>query len=204
MRPAELTALLGSRICHDLISPLGAIGNGVELLAMSGAVAGPEMSLISESIDNANARIRFFRVAFGAAGAGHRIGRDEVQAVLGALSAGGRLTYVWQTPADLSRREVKLAFLALMCVEAAMPWGGRLTVSATGDGAPWTMVGEAARLRFDPAKWAILTEGAMDDGPEPGPVSASDVQFVLAPLAAEDVGRRLQVSCAETEIVVRF
>jgi histidine phosphotransferase ChpT len=63
----ELTSLIGSRICHDLISPLGAIGNGVELLAMSEVAKGPEMSLIAESVENANARIRFFRVAFGAA-----------------------------------------------------------------------------------------------------------------------------------------
>jgi histidine phosphotransferase ChpT len=200
MRPAELTALLGSRICHDLISPLGAIGNGVELLAMSGAVAGPEMSLISESIDNASARIRFFRVAFGAAGADHRIGREEVLSVLGALSAGGRLAYAWTTPADLSRREVKLAFLVLMCVEAAMPWGGRVTVTLPPDGGPWAIIGEAPRLRFDPPKWAILAAGDA----APGEVSASDVQFLLAPLAAEELGRPLQLTFAETEIAVRF
>jgi histidine phosphotransferase ChpT len=200
MRPAELTALLGSRICHDLISPLGAIGNGVELLAMSGAVAGPEMSLISESIDNASARIRFFRVAFGAAGADQRIGREEVLSILGALSAGGRLGFVWQTPADLSRREVKLAFLVLMCTEAAMPWGGRLTVSADADSGRWVVRGEAARLRFDPPKWAILASGDA----EPGEVSAAEVQFVLAPLAAEDCGRKVEVKFAETEIMLRF
>lgn len=167
---------------------------------MSGAVAGPEMSLISESIDNASARIRFFRVAFGAAGAEQRIGREEVVSILGALSAGGRLSYVWQTPAELSRREVKLAFLAAMCVEAAMPWGGRLTVSTEADGAPWRICGEAARLRFDPPKWAILAAGDA----EPGEVSAAEVQFVLAPLAADDLGRRIEVAFAETEILLRF
>ena len=61
----ELNDLIGSRICHDLISPLGAIGNGVELLTMSGMTEVPEMTLISESVENANARIRFFRIAFG-------------------------------------------------------------------------------------------------------------------------------------------
>jgi histidine phosphotransferase ChpT len=64
----DLAALIGSRICHDLISPIGAIGNGVELLLMEASGKGPELSLISESVAAANARIRFFRVAFGAAG----------------------------------------------------------------------------------------------------------------------------------------
>ena len=54
----DLTALLGSRICHDLISPIGAISNGVELLLMDNVAKGPEMTLIAESVANANARIR--------------------------------------------------------------------------------------------------------------------------------------------------
>ena len=52
----DLAALLGSRICHDLISPIGAIGNGLELLMMDPGTHGPEMSLISESVGHANAR----------------------------------------------------------------------------------------------------------------------------------------------------
>ena len=55
----DLSALLGSRICHDLISPIGAIGNGVELLMMEGGTPSPELVLIAESVAAANARIRF-------------------------------------------------------------------------------------------------------------------------------------------------
>ena len=61
MRP-DIAALVGSRICHDLISPIGAIGNGVELIGLTENTSSPELALISESVDNANARIRFFRV----------------------------------------------------------------------------------------------------------------------------------------------
>ena len=61
----DLAALIASRICHDLISPIGAIGNGVELLAMEPGGTLPEMALISESVANANDRIRFFRICFG-------------------------------------------------------------------------------------------------------------------------------------------
>ncbi len=65
----DLAALVGSRICHDLISPIGAIGNGVELVLLDAAVGGPEVTLIADSVSHANARIRFFRIAFGATGA---------------------------------------------------------------------------------------------------------------------------------------
>ena len=77
---ADISALVSSRICHDLVSPLGAIGNGVELLGMSGAPEGPELQLINESVENANARLRFFRIAFGAASADQVISRSEILA----------------------------------------------------------------------------------------------------------------------------
>ena len=121
----DLTALIGSRICHDLISPIGAIGNGVELLMMDGVTKGPEIALIAESVANANARIRFFRVAFGASSTDQRIGRPEVLAILSDLTRGGRLSIDWRGPADLPRREVKLAFLLIQCLESAMAFGGK-------------------------------------------------------------------------------
>jgi len=89
---SDLTSLIGSRICHDLISPLGAISNGVELLSMNGAPIGPEMSLISESVENANARIRFFRIAFGSANETQDVGQKEIQSILHDMSRGGRLS----------------------------------------------------------------------------------------------------------------
>ena len=59
----DLAALVSSRICHDLISPIGAINNGLELLNMSGlAHDGPEIQLIGDSVKSARARIRFFRI----------------------------------------------------------------------------------------------------------------------------------------------
>ena len=87
----DISALLGSRICHDLISPLGAISNGVELLEMSGAQMGPELQLISESVENANARIRFFRVAFGIASPDQTIGAPELRGILDDLGKGSRM-----------------------------------------------------------------------------------------------------------------
>lgn len=193
----DLAALLGSRICHDLISPIGAISNGVELLMMDGASMGPEIALISESVANANARIRFFRVAFGTSNQDQRIGRQEVISILSDLTRGGRLTIDWRGPSDLSRREVKLAFLLIQCLESAMAFGGRITVDL-GDGS-WKLTGTAAKLKLDTALWDSLANPATD-----ADISAAQVHFALVPLELRRQNRRLSTDIAPTEISIGF
>ncbi|HSF63354.1 MAG TPA: histidine phosphotransferase family protein [Paracoccaceae bacterium] len=193
----DLTALIGSRICHDLISPIGAIGNGVELLMMEGATKGPEIALISESVANANARIRFFRVAFGAATADQRISGSEVRSILSDITRGGRITIEWQAPADLDRREVKLAFLALQCLETAMPWGGRIT--ADRGESRWTLTGRATRTRIEADLWEVLAQpSAAHD------ILPAQVHFLLLADDCARWGRRLTTELRETEIRVAF
>lgn len=193
----DLAALIGSRICHDLISPIGAIGNGVELLMMEGAQRSPELALISESVLNANARIRFFRVAFGSASPDQRIGRPEVVSLLSDISRGGRLSYDWQSEADLPRREVKLALLLLLCFESAMAYGGRVTVVQTNTG--WQMTGTAHRLKIDPALWEVLTEPR-----PPAEIGAGQVHFALVPEELSRQARRLRTELTDTEIRLMF
>ncbi len=193
--PVDLNALIGSRICHDFISPLGAIGNGVELLAMAGT--SPELALITESVANANARIRFFRVAFGTATADQRIGRPEVVSILADLYRGGRLGVDWQAEGDQSRREVKLAFLGLLCLETAMPYGGRITVANGPEG--WQITGTANRFKIDPDLWQLL--GTADGGRPPG---AAQVQFALMPIEATRQKRKIAVTIDETAIRLGF
>jgi histidine phosphotransferase ChpT len=193
----ELTSLIGSRICHDLISPLGAIGNGVELLAMSEVAKGPEMSLIAESVENANARIRFFRVAFGAASKGQKLGRAEVLDLLSRLTRAGRLSIQWKVDGDTDRGETKLAFLCLQCLEATMPWGGRITVTAR-DGT-WSLVAEAPRLRELTDLWAAFDSGVAHPG-----LAAAEVEFVLAPVWACEAGYRLTREAAPGRIALNF
>ncbi len=197
----DLAALLGSRICHDLISPLGAIGNGVELLTMSGATPGPELALISESVTSANARIRFFRIAFGAAEPEQTVKRAEILSILSDMTRGGRLNITWQAVGDPSRCEAKIAFLALQCLESALPFGGRIVVGGhSGDGTGgWRITAEAERMTVDPALWRQL-EGA---GPA-GPLAAAQVQFALLPDEAARQGRRVTTEIADRQISIRY
>ena len=193
----DLTALLGSRICHDLISPIGAISNGLELLMMDGSQGGPEMVLISESVANANARIRFFRVAYGLAQDDQRIGRSEVHSILSDVTRGGRLQIEWTSDADLSRAEVKLAFLLIQCLENAMAYGGRILVNGT-DGR-WQITGQADKLKIDTTLWEVLA----NPGANP-PITPALVQF---PLVAEELstrGYRLKTTLNQTDIQLEF
>ncbi|RBO54395.1 histidine phosphotransferase [Rhodovulum sp. BSW8] len=199
----DLTALVGSRICHDLISPLGAIGNGMELLAMAAAetpddAPGEELALISDSVARANARIRMFRLAFGAAGDGAEVAGREVCEILADYYGGSRHNVTAEPPAALSRAMAKVALLAVLCAETALPRGGRIALS-------WSegrvvMQAEAERMSLDPRLWTPLTEGALchED------LRPAEVQFALLPIALAEAGRRLTFDHDETHLTLAF
>ncbi len=193
--PIHLSALIGSRICHDLISPIGAISNGVELMMMDSAgTSGQEMALILESAAHANARIRYFRVAFGLCGQDQRIGRGEVMAILADNAMGSRTKTNWTSPPDLARRDVKMVFLALLCLETALIQGGEIT--ATLNDAGWEICARAPRLRRDPALWdGLQTQGAQDWADLP----AGQVHFALLALEASRQHRSLQITGGEAD-----
>ena len=194
----DLSALIASRICHDLISPIGAIGNGVELLTMEpGNATRPELALIAASVANANARIRLFRIAFGAASGDQRIARNEVLSILTDLGHAGRITYAWTSPGDLSRREVRLVFLCLLCLETVLPYGGRVEVTQADTG--WTIRAEAQRTKIDPALWAMLSDPDALGRVEPG-----QVQFALVGRDLARLGRRLAAEIDPTGIRLSF
>ena len=197
MASRDLNSLLGSRICHDLISPLGAIGNGIELLALSGINAAPEIALISESVENANVRIRFFRIAFGAASDTEAVPAREAKAILQDLSRGSRLKYRWLANEDLPRTQTKLAFLLVQCLESAMPFGGQIDVD--NENGTWSLVGTADRTKIDQRLWALLVDPAEDVE-----VTAANVHFALVGAAAARAGCRVSTELAEGAIRISF
>lgn len=193
----DFSALVGSRICHDLISPIGAISNGVELLAMTDGDTSAEMALISESVENANARIRFFRIAFGGAKVDQLVSRSEVLSVLSAFAKGGRHTYYWQIDQDSQRRNVRIAFLLLLCMESALPTGGNITVHKEDD--VWVVTAESDRLNYDATLW-----DGMIGKSEPIAHSAAQVQFAMLPAIIAESARQLTVTQDAAKIIARF
>ncbi|OWU84951.1 histidine phosphotransferase [Oceanicola sp. 22II-s10i] len=195
----NLAALIGSRICHDLISPIGAICNGLELMTLDGKATSPELALISESVSNANARIRFMRVAYGVASPGQTIGRSEIASILTDIGSGARVGFDWTPTGEVSRAEAREVFLALQCFESAMPQGGTVTVTrnATNDG--WEVSGPADPDRPDPALWQALGDPA-----RPATIIPAHVQFALLPALVTDRGRRIGVENCADGMVLRF
>lgn len=188
--PGHLAALVGSRLCHDLVSPLGAIGNGVELLEISGEFPGitrsPELRLISESVAAARDRIQAFRMAFGQAQGNQRISLAELSQLAKGFAAQGRLRIDIEAQGDFARAEVRMVMLALMCLETSMPWGGRALVVQARPG--WRLVAEAERMKPDAALWSWLAGGNEEMCRPP---AASEVHFALLAEAAQDAGRTL-------------
>jgi histidine phosphotransferase ChpT len=196
MQP-DLAALVGSRICHDLISPIGAIGNGVELLALTDGDTDAEMELINESVQNASARIRYFRIAFGAASEEQMVGRAEILSILSANARGGRFNYIWQIDGDQPRRLVRCALLMLQALESAMPLGGDIRISKDGD--QWVMRAEGKRLVVDDKLWSNLLS------PQVSFVySAAHVQFALLPSVLSEAGRTMQFHAEPDHLLARF
>lgn len=194
---ARLASLVGSRICHDLISPIGAISNGIELLGLSGQMNGPEFDLIADSVLNANARIRFFRIAFGAAGE-QMLGRPEIVSVIEDLNRASRIQMIWRPPGPKPRYEVRLAFLALQCCETALPYGG--TVEADEAGGRWTVRGFADKLSHDPQLWGNLHSAE----PPNREITPATVQFALLRIVAGEAGRNLEHGFSEEDVSVSF
>ncbi|MHC9237672.1 histidine phosphotransferase family protein [Pseudooceanicola sp. 502str34] len=197
----NLASLIGSRICHDLISPIGAIQNGVELLTLdsSATVTGPEMSLISDSVNHATSRIRFLRVAFGLAGTDQQMSATEITSILDAISGTSRVTFDWTLTGTSPRSEVQLVFLALQCFESAMPHGGTVTVTRQADDRGWEVSGPADPDRPDPRLWR-----ALDDPTAQAAIQPAQVQFALLPALLTDHGRRILLQTGPDSVTMRF
>lgn len=175
----DFTALVASRICHDLISPIGAIGNGLELLELTRDTNGPEMALISDSVGNANARIRFFRIAFGVSGAGQSLAHVEIDKTVQDYVHGGRISVTWHPDQPISRTTLKVIFLSILCVENALAYGGKIDVRF--DNHVWSISTQAARLSLVPEVWQPLQNGTLIED-----ITPSQLEFSLLPKIARE------------------
>lgn len=163
----DLAALLCSRLCHDLLSPVGALSNGLELLADE---KDPEMrkrcfELLEQSAKTSADKLRFFRLAFGAAGGfGEAVPVAEAKSVIeGLLGPSGRTTLEWMVAADaLPKAAVKVLLnFALIGIEALVR-GGNLAIAAEtrGDRIELVVRATGTRIAFDASIGAAL-EGTL-------------------------------------------
>jgi histidine phosphotransferase ChpT len=133
----DLAALLCSRVCHDLISPVGAIVNGLEVLEDDNDEETKTfaLDLIKKSAATASAKLQFCRIAFGAAGsAGAQIDSGDAEKVARGLLEDEKTKLNWQLPRLLlPKNRVKLLLNMLLVAAQAIPRGGQLSVKAVGE-----------------------------------------------------------------------
>jgi histidine phosphotransferase ChpT len=195
MTAHDLSELVSARLCHDLISPMGAIGNGLELLELAGGPGGPELALVHDSLATALAKLRFYRVAFGPADPQARQSLEEAAQITDAMFH-GRFSVIWEEEGrDIGRPLVRLAFLAILCLEKSLPMGGTVRV-ALPPGALRLAI-DGRRTQPPRELWAHVTEGAALAELRP-----DAVQFALLRQAAAAAGHRVEARFGESSAAV--
>lgn len=198
----ELAALLCSRVCHDLISPVGAIVNGLEVLDDNPKADDREfaLDLIRKSAKNASARLQFCRLAFGAAGsAGAQIDLGDAQTMTLGQFEDGKTKIVWNLPRLLlPKNRVKLLLNMLVVAQHTIPRGGTLTVDPIGDGETTsfriTAAGMNARM---PQNIVGILDGSSDHA-----IDAHAVQPYYTRLLASSCGLDVTMAMEGEAVIV--
>ena len=137
MSEIEFAALLVSRVCHDLVGPLGAVVNGMEVLEdeRDPAMRADAIKLVTMSADQALARIQFMRIAFGAAGsAGAELDLGEIGRLITGLLEGGKIALTWNVPRLYWAKDwAKLLMNATLLAADCLPRGGTVVVEIGAD-----------------------------------------------------------------------
>ncbi|QNE31293.1 histidine phosphotransferase [Sphingomonas sp. NBWT7] len=165
--PVDFASLLCSRLCHDLLSPIGALNNGLELLADETDPAMRErcMELLAESARTSAAKLKFFRLAFGAAGGfGEMVDtREAQQAIEGLFGEAKRLTINWMVDEQfLPKTAVKVLLNLAMIAGDALVRGGTLDIGGEANEGAIEIVlkAEGPRVTLDDELRATLVNGA--------------------------------------------
>jgi histidine phosphotransferase ChpT len=185
----DLAALLCSRVCHDLISPVGAIVNGIDVMEedKNEETKTFALNLIKKSAHQASAKLQFCRLAFGAAGsAGAQIDLGDAEKAARGLIEDGKTTLIWNLPrALLAKNRVKLLLNMVLIGAAGIPRGGTLTVEPLpGDEAVAGFVVTATGLnaKLNPVVAELLA------GTSAHAVDAHAIQPLYTGILARDCG----------------
>ena len=203
MNAIELASLLCSRLCHDLLSPVGALNNGLELMADE---QDPEMrerclELLAESAKASAAKLKFFRLAFGAAGGfGEEIDTREARTALeGLFGAEKKIQLGWMVSADkLPKEAVKVLLNLALVAGDALVRGGQLDIGAErgANGTEIVIRAEGPRLLLDPNLRATLERGAA------GTIEPRAAGAWLAHALITEARGKLQISPADSPVLL--
>ena len=195
----DLAALLCSRVCHDLISPVGAIVNGLEVLEEDKDEETKvfALDLIKKSAQTASAKLQFCRIAFGAAGsAGAQIDLGDAEKLSRGLLADDRTKITWNLARELMpKNQVKLLLNMMLIAVATIPRGGMITVDPAADGKGFRLSASGLNARLAEPTVELLA------GNSGHAVDAHAIQPVYTGILARECGLAL-TAAVEGEVVV--
>jgi len=197
----DFAALLVSRVCHDLVSPVGAVVNGLEVLEdeTDMAMRADALRLVAASAEQAAARLQFARIAFGAAGsAGAELDLTEVGRIMSGLLKGGKVELVWQADAvNWPKDWAKLLMNAILVGTDCLPRGGKIYVETTGDSSStpkFTIRAAGTVARLTPEVERTLK------GEPTGTLDGRSIQPYLTYQLSQCLSSELSISAAEGEV----
>jgi histidine phosphotransferase ChpT len=199
----DLAALLCSRVCHDVIGPVGAIINGLEVLEdeTEEEMRSVALDLIRKSANSASARLQFCRLAFGAAGSmGASIDSGDAEAVVRGLIGNDRTTLAWNAHRQFAPKNiVKLLLNLCLVASAAIPRGGVVTVNFTLEGseADITIVASGPNARLGHGVGDILS------GQRADAIDAHSIQPYYTTLLARECGLVLAATTTPEGLTLR-
>src|SRR5215469_3482990 len=196
----DLAALLCSRVCHDLISPVGAIVNGLEVLDEDKDEETKvfALDLIKKSAQQASAKLQFCRLAFGAAGsAGAQIDLGDAEKVARGLLGDDKTAIVWDLPRELQpKNRVKLLLNMLLIAVGTIPRGGTLTIGAAEDGNGFNIAASGLNARLAEATSGLLV------GSPAHPVDAHSIQPLYTGILARDCGLAITATAERDTVTI--
>lgn len=202
--PLDFTALVTSRVCHDVISPVGAIVNGLEVLEedKDGSMQEFALDLIRKSARQASARLQFARLAFGAAGsAGAAIDLADAENVAKGMFLDDKISLTWSAPrALLPKNRVKLLLNLVTLAAGAIPRGGTVHVEVTGEDedASFTLSSKGQNARIPPHAEQLLAGEEIEGG-----ISAHGIQAYYAGEVARAAGMAVRFHLEGDIVTIR-
>lgn len=203
MNELDFSAYLVSRVCHDLVSPLGAVVNGLEVLEdeRDAAMRADALKIVASSAAQALARIQFMRIAFGAAGsAGAELDLGEVGRLVSGLFSGSKITLEWDVanvhwPKDWAKLLMNASLLAADC----LPRGGTVKVVSAGDAAA-----PSFKIRATGSHARVLeeVEKAVRGEANSGATDARGVQPFLTHKLARSLNAGLTLTAGEGSVEI--
>lgn len=201
----DLAAMLCSRVCHDLISPVGAIGNGLEVLAdpEQAEMAEFAQELINSAAKQARAKLEFARLAFGASSTqGTEIDTREAEKVAQSYMAGEKADLDWKIePVLLPKNKVKMILNLLLISAGSVPRGGLVTVELDGSemGKEGVILTSTGKKTLIPHLVGPLLAGR----PEDGRIDAQVIQPYYAGLLARESGLDVTIEMVDDVVTIK-